>query len=68
MWWLLICSLPKRNQNASFAEIVSPFDIGAVQGVPQDIEGSLGDLTPPSGDQDISVPHNFKRTPILTSA
>jgi len=35
------------------------FDASAVLEIPPDNEGSLGELTPPSGDRDVSVPHRF---------
>jgi hypothetical protein len=50
-----------RNQNALFAVIVLSFDIGVILGISPDIEGSLEELSPPSANRDISVPHSFKR-------
>jgi len=36
----------RRNPNVSGASAVLSFDISVFLGIPQDIEGSLGELTP----------------------
>lgn len=41
-----------HNQKHPDASAVLPFDMGMVQGVQKDIEGSLGEPAPPSGDRE----------------